>query len=153
MNDSARTDNFPASPHVPDSGQHSGPPAGFKGESTPPVVLLGHGSRSPKANAALAGISAMVAELTGWNVSHACMELSPPTLDSVVGNLVEKGHRRIIVMPFFLFQGIHVQKDIPQMLSKLTGEHPDLRVIFTDNLGIDRRLAEIAVDRIKAALT
>ncbi len=118
----------------------------------PPVILLGHGSRSPKAGVALSSIAAMIAESTGWEVVHACMELSPPTLESVVGGLVAKGHRRITVMPFFLFQGIHVEKDIPQMLSLITDEHPDLQVVFTENLGIDQRLAEIAVDRIKSAL-
>ncbi|MDA8064686.1 MAG: CbiX/SirB N-terminal domain-containing protein [Thermaerobacter sp.] len=117
-----------------------------------PVVLLGHGSRSAQANTDLAAVARLIREHTGWPVVEpAFMELARPSLEEAVSRLAAAGARQVVVMPFFLFPGMHVRRDIPGQIQTLRERFPGLEVTFARHLGVDRRLAELAAQRIAEA--
>jgi precorrin-8X/cobalt-precorrin-8 methylmutase len=64
---------------------------------------------------------------------------------------VEKGAKKIILHPFFLSSGMHVTKDIPEMIREAGTLYPDVRFIYTEPLGTHEKLAHIVMERISAA--
>lgn len=114
------------------------------------ILVLGHGSRSQEANESLVTICDMIKEQGEFTlVQPAYMEHCDPNLKQGVESLLEKGAKKILLMPFFLYRGIHLKEDIPNELAEIKEEYPDLEIVMTPHLGIDKRLAEIAVERIK----
>lgn len=114
------------------------------------IIILGHGSKAPQALETLIGIKEMVAaELPQFAIEIASMEFNHPDLSEAVANLVEKGMERIIIAPFFLFYGIHMQEDIPQLIDQERVKHPHVDIKLAGNLGSDGRLAAILTERIR----
>lgn len=114
------------------------------------IIVLGHGSKAPQALETLKGIKEMVAaELPGFEIEVASMEFNHPDLSEAVTNLVDKGMNRIIIAPFFLFYGIHMQEDIPELIEQERVKYPQVELILAGHLGSDGRLAAILTDRIR----
>lgn len=115
------------------------------------IIILGHGSRSEEANKALIDIAAMVkSQVNQENVEAAYLQFCKPDLKDSVANMAAKGVTKVIVMPLFLFKGIHIQEDVPGELAELRAQYEGkMEIAFAGHLGIDPRIAEIAVDRIK----
>lgn len=112
------------------------------------VIILAHGSRAPEADGALYEIVDLVREKSGFEiVKPAYMDHSRPDMETAVKELIDLGIKNIIVMPLFLFSGIHVRKDIPGMIQELQDKY-DVEITYARNLGPDRRIADIVVDRI-----
>ena len=63
-------------------------------------------------------------------------------------HLTEKGVTHIKVVPYFLFEGIHIRQDIPEEIEKILKDYPGVTVEMGKTLGVDERLADILVDRI-----
>ncbi|MBS4024823.1 MAG: sirohydrochlorin cobaltochelatase [Clostridia bacterium] len=114
-------------------------------------VILGHGSRAREANESLQEITKMVKEnLYNQRVISAFMGFSQPSLEDAVAELVDVGCSNIVIMPFFLYKGIHLQEDIPEKMDKLGEKYGDqASFTLTHHLGTDKRLAEIVLERIR----
>ncbi len=113
------------------------------------VIVLGHGSRAAEANRALHDIVEMVKERGEFDlVEPAFMGRCEPDLEASVKKLVGQGAKQIIVMPLFLYRGIHVQEDIPGDIRRLQEKY-SVNMVFARNLGPDRRIADIIMDRIR----
>jgi sirohydrochlorin ferrochelatase len=72
-----------------------------------------------------------------------------PTLAEAVAAALRRGAQEVLVVPLFLYDGVHVQKDIPEQLEELRRQYPGLQLRCTASLGSDPRIAEIVVDRIR----
>ena|SRR3989338_7252050 len=117
------------------------------------VVVLGHGSRIKNANALIPEIINGLKRTLGLSkIYPAYLQLAKPDLGQSLEKLAKAGCRRIIVIPFFLFVGNHVSRDIPEIIEQEKKKYPDIRFIYTDNLGEDRRIADIVADKIKKSL-
>jgi sirohydrochlorin ferrochelatase len=117
------------------------------------VVLLGHGSRAAGVSQAMAQVAcALTAHLPNMLVRAAHRELCEPSLEQVVRELSVNGVERIVVLPFFLHQGLHMQEDIPRQIEALRREQPHLQLVCADHIGYDDRLVAILQDRVTAAL-
>jgi sirohydrochlorin ferrochelatase len=114
-------------------------------------VILGHGSRAKEAAETLQAIVNMVKEdLKSEWVSSAYMGFSQPNLEEAVAKFVAGGCSKIVIMPFFLYKGIHLQKDIPEKIEKLEEKYNGQATFsLTSHLGADKRLAKIVLDRIR----
>jgi sirohydrochlorin ferrochelatase len=112
------------------------------------VIVLGHGSRAPEANRSFGEIVKMVAEKADSSVVEpAFMSHCQPDLETSVKKMVEAGFKQIVIMPFFLYNGIHVQEDIPGDIRKLEEKY-GVEMVFTKSLCPDQRIVDIVVDRI-----
>ncbi|WP_366924622.1 sirohydrochlorin cobaltochelatase [Metallumcola ferriviriculae] len=113
------------------------------------VIVLGHGSRAAEANDSLYEIVKMLKERADFSVLEpAFMGHCQPDLETSVKKLVEAGVKQIVVMPFFLYNGIHVQEDIPGDISSLQEKYA-VEIRFAKNLGPDPRIVDIVLDRIQ----
>lgn len=115
------------------------------------VVILGHGSRAGEANRGMLEVVDQVKELTGLEVVEpAFLQLSDPGLPLAVERAVERGATRVVVVPLFLFNGVHVQQDIPRVMIELTAAYAGrAELVYAANLGSDPRIAAIVADRIR----
>lgn len=114
------------------------------------AVILGHGSRSPAAVGEVYELARQVEAAGLYSpVEVAFMSMNQPDLGRGIEAAVAKGARRIVVVPLFLTEGVHVREDIPQLVAREAGNHPGVEILCARNIGPDRRLAEILLDRIR----
>lgn len=113
------------------------------------VVVLGHGSRLEKANELIPRIIRDLKQTLGLSkIYPAYLQLAHPELGESLERLAKAGVGRIIIIPFFLFVGNHVSRDIPEIIEQEKKKYPDVSFIYTKNLGEDSRIADIVADKI-----
>ena len=81
------------------------------------VMIVGHGSRSLKSQEEFKKIiEVMKQKLAHTKVYGTNMELAEPLMEDTIDEIVKEnsGISEIIVVPFFLFEGMHIRKDIPE---------------------------------------
>jgi len=113
------------------------------------VLVIAHGSRAKETEAAMESVLSMVrSKLSGIIIECAFMEFSGRTVEKGISALVSGGVTEIKVVPYFLFMGIHMKEDIPEMVAGCAANHPGVSITMGEPLGVDERLADIIVDRI-----
>jgi len=116
------------------------------------ILLLGHGSRRDAANSGLERLAGLVQAGLGVRVLPAFFQFGKPSLPDVVEHLVGEGADEIIVVPAFLFPGMHLEHDVPEALEEIKARYGDkLKFRLTPCLGADPRLAEILMERVRSA--
>ena len=115
------------------------------------ILVIAHGSRAKETEAALESVMAMVkTKRPGIATECAFMEFSDRTVERGVSALVDKGVTDIKVVPYFLFKGVHMKEDIPEIIAECAEKFPNITITLGEHLGVDERLADIIVDRIGA---
>ena len=118
------------------------------------VLIMAHGSRIAEANNAAREVAAMVQGMTGQEIVEVSFrELHEPNIQQGIDNCVARGAKRILLIPYFLFMGAHVQHDLPEEIATAQQRHPGLEMAMGPHLGVHRKLAEIVVDRVAEGLT
>ena len=115
------------------------------------VLVIAHGSRARETESAMEAVLSMVkAKMPDIIMECAFMEFSERTIEKGVSALVALGVTEIRVVPYFLFMGIHMKEDIPEMVARCAANYRDVTITMGEPLGIDGRLADIIVERIMA---
>jgi sirohydrochlorin ferrochelatase len=118
----------------------------------PGIVVFGHGSRIESANQAVRRAAADLARAGGYtHVEAAFLELGKPDLAGAVAQLAERGVESVLVIPYFLTLGIHLERDLPQLIARIEAEHPGLTIRVTPPLDGHPALTQILVDRARDA--
>ncbi|MCL2495923.1 MAG: CbiX/SirB N-terminal domain-containing protein [Clostridiales bacterium] len=113
------------------------------------ILLLAHGSRAPQTQQTMEAIAAMVRRrLPERLIQVAYMELCEVNIEKGLSLLMEHGVTSVKVIPYFLFEGVHIQEDIPAELAAFQEKHPRVSITMGVPLGIDERLADIVAERI-----
>lgn len=87
------------------------------------IIVFGHGSSVASANDAVRTIAAQAADDGSWPLCETAFLEAAPRLDEAVRKLVSAGAREILVLPYFLTLGIHLQRDLPKLVEALSREH------------------------------
>jgi len=111
------------------------------------VVVIGHGSRAPEALVLLNWVADRLAVRLRMPVLAASLQFNKPTLDDCCHDLAKAGAWRVVVVPYFLYEGNHLKKDIPQELDRLRQELPGTEFVLADSLGADELLVEVLARR------
>ena len=113
------------------------------------VLVIAHGSRAKETEDTLDEVLSMAkTKIPETIIECAFMEFSDRTVDKGISALAAKGVTEINVVPYFLFSGIHIKEDIPNMITTSAARFPDVKVKMGEPFGTDERLADILVDRI-----
>ena len=103
------------------------------------IILLGHGSRVPGAGEGMELVAEGMRRKMGTAIIDICyMSKLGPHFPEVFEACVARGAKKVVVMPYFLHFGLHMQEDIPEILREKAKEHPDVEVILGKNLGFRR---------------
>jgi sirohydrochlorin ferrochelatase len=115
-------------------------------------VVFGHGSRVESANEAVRETAVRLARAGGFEyVEAAFLELGTPDLDGAVARLAARGIRRVIVLPYFLTLGLHLERDLPRLLEQAARAYPDLEISMTPPLDGHEGLVNVLLDRAREA--
>ncbi len=81
-------------------------------------IVFAHGSRIESANQAVRDVAAQMAASGQHVVEAAFLELGQPDLSGATALLIARGARRIVVIPYFLTLGTHMQRDLPRLAAR-----------------------------------
>ncbi|MEG6523266.1 sirohydrochlorin chelatase [Desulfotomaculum sp. 1211_IL3151] len=113
------------------------------------VIILGHGSRYQEANREVFQITEQVKTVeTDAKVETGFLQFAEPTLPQIVEEMNQQGVKVIIVVPLLLTWGSHIQQDLPILLQAQKRLYPHITFQLAPHLGVDRRIAEIILDRV-----
>jgi sirohydrochlorin cobaltochelatase len=133
------------------------------------IVVVGRGSTDPDANADLAKAARLLADgrdLTAPTpegagsvlpspelglVEPAFVSLARPGLATALDRVHRLGARRIVVVPYFLFTGVLVER-IGEQAANWAGQHPHVEVVVASQFGVDERLVSLTWNRYDEAL-
>ncbi len=120
------------------------------GKSNEAVLLLGHGSRRDEANDILRKVASTLKVEGGFGlVQPAFLEMESPNFHEALTIMVEQGFKDIKIMPYFLYMGNHMRKDLPKAIELGYEKYPDVTMEVTPNLGYHEKLIDIVLERIE----
>jgi sirohydrochlorin cobaltochelatase len=116
------------------------------------VLLVGRGSTDPDANAEVCKVARLLQETTDVAfVETAFVSLATPDVPAGLERVRRLGARRVVVAPYFLFDGV-----LPQRVGQQSihfGQSADgLEVLVARHIGDCAELAELVVERYHEAL-
>src|ERR1700683_3473771 len=115
-------------------------------------VVFPHGSRLESANQAVRDVASQMASSGQHVVEAAFLELGQPDLSGATGLLIARGAKRIVVIPYFLTLGTHMQRDLPRLARDASGSHGDIEMQITMPLDGHPALVQALLDRASEAL-
>lgn len=75
------------------------------------------------ANEAVRVIAAKAASEGGWDLYETAFLEAAPRLGEAVAKLAESGAGEILVLPYFLTLGLHLQRDLPRLVDEISRRH------------------------------
>lgn len=110
------------------------------------IVVFGHGSSVASANDAVRVVAQAAAEAGGWTLYETSFLEVAPLLSDAVASLVRRGASEILVLPYFLTLGIHLQRDLPKLVEELEKQY-GIAIRVTPPLHGHPALSRILVER------
>lgn len=119
------------------------------------VIILAHGSSKGQ------NVGEIMDEVCRQVKAHiknevkvvwAALQFNHPSLAEAVDGLVEAGVRRVVVVPYFLFEGVHITHDIPEMVDDIRRKCAGVEIVMARSLGGDESLSRLVVERLYEAV-
>jgi sirohydrochlorin ferrochelatase len=115
-------------------------------------IVFAHGSRVESANQAIREVASQMAASGQHVVEPAFLELGVPDLTAATGLLIARGANRIVVIPYFLTLGTHMQRDLPRLALEASRAHGDIEIRVTSTLDGHPALLQALLDRANEAM-
>lgn len=118
-------------------------------------IVFGHGSTLASANDAVRAVAAKMA--TNFvpdgseTVETAFLESGKPDLRGAVDVLAGRGITHIVVIPYFLTLGMHLQRDLPRLVEAIRLAHPAIEIQVTPPLDGHPALLDALLGRAREA--
>jgi sirohydrochlorin cobaltochelatase len=117
------------------------------------LLIVCHGSPLRAANEGFIAMVGRIATRLGMsNVLPAFYALVRPNIQDQIAELASRGVDRIVVMPYFLFQGQHVGIDIPNILAQCHEWFPRVTLEMMPTLENDPAVETLVVERLMPLL-
>lgn len=116
-------------------------------------IVFAHGSRVEAANQAVRDVAAAMADSGRHVVEPAFLELGQPDLKGAAQRLRARGVSHIVVIPYFLTLGTHLQRDLPKLVREAAESlGAGIEIEVTAPLDGHPALLEALLDRASQAL-
>ena len=113
------------------------------------VLLIAHGSRHQPANDDLHRLAGRFAARGDHPIVEPCfLELAAPEIPEGGDRCVERGAKVVLMIPYFLSEGIHLTRDLVAARDDLAARHPGVAFRLGKPLGPDPLLDELVARRI-----
>ena len=114
------------------------------GPATEGLLLVAHGSVCARSALEIEALTDLVGlSLPGVAVEAGYLEMSEPPAGRVADQLVERGCRRIVVLPLMLLSAGHAKSDVPAVVREARSRHPGVDFPFGSPLGVSRVPVEL----------
>jgi sirohydrochlorin ferrochelatase len=116
------------------------------------LLLIAHGSRKPEANADLAFVADRMRERGRYPIVQVSyLELADPTITVGGAACVADGATDVILLPYFLSPGVHVQEDLNEARAELAAKFPGVTFRLAEPLGRHPLLLDVVEQRAREA--
>ena len=116
------------------------------------LLLIAHGSRRPEANADLEYVAAALRDRGRYPVVVVSfLELAAPDIEAGGVLCVDAGATDVILLPYFLSAGVHVQDDLEAARAALAAAFPHVAFRLAGPLGRHPLLLDVVEERARAA--
>jgi sirohydrochlorin ferrochelatase len=125
------------------------------------MLLVGHGSKLPYNKELVETTGRLIAEQhPDFLVKCAFMNMNAPSIEESLAEFRKEKIDVLVVVPLFLAKGVHILKDIPELIGLPEGKTrgtftlngSSIPLIYADPIGSDPLLAELMVKNAKKAL-
>ncbi len=117
------------------------------------VLLVGHGTRDPAGVAEFLQAAEDRSPAKRARPLEPCfLEIAQPTIAEGFARLVERGVRRVTVVPLLLFAAGHAKRDIPALVAEAAARHGSLPMRHAPPLECHPRVLELSTRRFREAL-
>ena len=116
------------------------------------LVVVGRGTSDPDANSEVCKLARMLHEGLGFGQSYVCYAgTAEPGIREGLRSAARLGCARIVVFPYFLFDGLLVKR-IYAAADELAERHPGIEVLKAGYLGPHQDVAEVFLERAREGL-
>ena len=118
------------------------------------IIVFAHGSRIEPANQAVRAVAAELARSGPYqHVVAAFLELGQPDLETAAMELSKRGVRRLVIIPYFLTLGMHLERDLPRIVERISNNLSQLEISVSPPLDGHPGLLQVLIDRAREALS
>ena len=113
------------------------------------IVIAGHGSRDKDGIEEFeAALSLLKQKYPQHPITHGFLEFSSPTIDFAIRENVQKGSKRVVMVPAILFAASHGKNDMPIELLTTKQEFPDIEFQYGTAMELHPLLLKVFQERI-----
>ncbi len=113
-------------------------------------IVFAHGSSVESANDAVRAVSHEAARRAGWKLYEtAFLGGGRPSLEEAAAKLASDGATDLVVIPYFLTAGLHLERDLPALIAEIGRSHPALTLRTTAPLDGHPGLVDAVLDRAR----
>jgi len=125
------------------------------------MLLVGHGSKLPYNKDLVETTAKLIAMKTdGYIVRTGFMSLNTPTVQEQLEAFRKEDIEMLVVVPLFLARGVHIEKDIPEILGLPEGARvgtfhmngKNVPLVYASPIGSDPLLAELMLKNAAEAI-
>ncbi len=112
-------------------------------------VVFAHGSSIESANQAVRVVAADMARRGGLDIVEAAfLEGGLPSLGGALASMADRVSH-VVVVPYFLTLGLHLQRDLPRLIGEVKLAHPGLRIDVAAPLDQHPAMVDALLDRAR----
>ncbi|WP_332649836.1 CbiX/SirB N-terminal domain-containing protein [Lysinibacillus sp. 54212] len=116
------------------------------------ILLIARGGSDPYANGDVYKISRLLWEkLDVAMVESAFMGVTTPTVQQGIERCVKLGAKKIIMLPYFLFTGILMER-MGKMAESFIEEYPEVDITIAQYFGYHPNLKKVLIERLQQAI-
>jgi sirohydrochlorin ferrochelatase len=119
---------------------------------TTAILLIAHGSREAEANADLHHVADCLRRRDEAIVVSSFLEMIEPGIAEGARLCVQAGADRVVLTPYFLSAGVHVQRDLTKVREELAAMFPRVTFLLAQPLGRHPLLVEVVRERVRKAM-
>jgi len=114
------------------------------------IILMGHGSRVPGAGRDMEEVAQRLRNKYGYPRVEICfISRLGPHFEEIFEKCVNQGARKVLAIPYFLHEGLHLLLDIPEMMQREAQKFPHVKLVLGRSLGFDEGLVDLVERRIE----
>ncbi|MED3563254.1 sirohydrochlorin chelatase [Bacillus xiapuensis] len=116
------------------------------------ILYIGHGTRSKKGAEEVKSFLNRVIERVDTLIQEVSfLELTEPSIEEGFRRCVERGATEMTVVPIFLLAAGHIKEDIPNVLSALSEQYPEVRVNVRNPFGVQDEILNAIAELVREA--
>jgi precorrin-8X/cobalt-precorrin-8 methylmutase len=114
------------------------------------IILMGHGSRVPGAGKDMEEVAQRLKDKYGYPRVEICfISRLGPHFPEIFEKCVNQGAKKVLAIPYFLHEGLHLLLDIPEMMQQEAKKFPHVKLMLGRSLGFDEGLVDLVERRIE----
>jgi len=116
------------------------------------LILIAHGSRRVESNDEIRSLIEIIKGKLAVDyqfITTAFLELADPSIETAIDLAVEAGADEILLFPYFLAAGKHLQIHIPEIVERKQQQYSSIQMTLKDHIGKIPGMAELLIKTLQ----